>query len=481
MPYVLGIHVGATATSAAVARREGGRWGAAQPLPLSSTAQTVPTVLCRVQDGSFVAGEPASRQELTHHEWVVRGFTRQVGDDAPMLVGSEFVTAQVLVASMVEWVADAVAQQLGHPAEHITLAHSALWGPFRQHLVRQALAGLGLRDVTMVPEPVAVAMDYASKQQVAEQGTVAVANVGGSGFDATLLRHRAPGFDVLGSPLDAGYPSGQDLDDEVFGHVREAFGEHIDELDPTDRTHRAALAGLRAECARAKEALSYHPGATVRVDLPQVRTDFALSRSRFEQLSRGHLERIPELLLQAIQSAGLGKSSEADKTTGTSKSVSVMSGGGADDLDAVVLAGGSVRTPLAKRIVAERLEATPQVDAAPELVAARGAAVSAVSVLSKGSDQSASAAETSVLMRVEGGPDSDRVDIVEAQRQREAEPRPAVQVKPMYLEPPDEDRQRRLKILKLTVAALLILGGLALTFVQTVEGHPLSPTTSTQR
>ncbi|WP_338601353.1 Hsp70 family protein [Saccharopolyspora sp. SCSIO 74807] len=482
MPYVLGIHVGATATSAAVARREGGRWGAAQPLPLSSTAQTVPTVLCRVQDGSFVAGEPASRQELTHHEWVVRGFTRQVGDDAPMLVGSEFVSAQALVASMVEWVADVVAQQLGHPAEHITLAHSALWGPFRTHLVRQALAGLGLRDVTMVPEPVAVAMDYASKQQVTEQGKVAVANVGGSGFDATVLQHRAPGFDVLGSPLDAGYPSGQDLDDEVFGHVREAFGEHIDELDPTDRTHRAALAGLRAECARAKEALSYHPGATVRVDLPQVRTDFALSRSRFEQLSRGHLERIPELLLQSIQSAGLGKSSESDRAARTGKTASVSSGGtGADDLDAVVLAGGSVRTPLAKQIVAERLETTPQVDAAPELVAARGAAVSAVGVLSKGSDQQASAAETSVLMRVEGGPDSDRVDIIEAQRQREAEPRPPVQVKAMYVEPPDEDRERRLKILKLSLAALLILAGLALTFVQTVEGHPLSPTTSTQR
>lgn len=461
MPYVLGIHVGGTTTSAAVARREGGRWGAVMPLPLGTHSQTVPTVLCRVQDGSFVAGEAASRQELTHHEWVVRGFVRQVGEDAPLLVGSEFTTAQALYAAMVEWVADTVAGQLGHPADHITVAHSATWGPHRTHLVRQALAGLGLRDVTLIPEPVAVALDYAGRQQVPEQGAVAVANLGGTGFDATLLRRRAPGFEVLGSPLDGTHPSGQDLDDEVFAHVREVFGEQVDALEPTDRTHRAALAGLRAECARAREALSYHPGATVRVDVPQLRTDFALSRSRYEQLARPHLERVPELLVQALQTAGTAP----------------------DDLSAVVLAGGTMRTPLVKQLVGERLETAPQVDAAPELVAARGAAASAISVLSPDQapqQQTPSVAETSVLMQV--GPGSDRIDVVESAPQREAEPRPPVQVEPMYLEPPDEDRQRLFKILKLSVAALLIIGGVVLTVVQGFGGgHPMTPSTSQHR
>ncbi|WP_243791061.1 Hsp70 family protein [Saccharopolyspora gloriosae] len=457
MPYVLGIHVGATATSAAIARRQGGTWGAATPVPLSSTGHTVPTVLCRVQDGSFVAGEPASRQELTHHEWVVRGFTRQVGDDAPLLVGSEFVTAQALVAAVVEWVADTVAQQLGHPAEHITVAHSAAWGPFRSHLVRQALAGLGLRDLTLVPEPVAVALDYASKQQVADQETVAVANVGGTGFDATVLRRRAPGFDVLGSSLDSGHPSGQDLDDELFSHLRAEFSAQLDALDPADQTHRAALSGLRADCVRAKEALSYHPGTTVRVDVPGLRTDFAMSRSRYEQLVRTHLERVPELLLQAVQSAAVSP----------------------EDLSALVLAGGTMRVPLAKQLVAERLERTPQVDTAPELVAARGAAVSAVGVLSSVSDQAASVAETSVLMRVEG---PGGLDVIDGEPERDDPVRPPVQVEPMYLEPPDEDRKRLFKILKLSAAALLIIGGLVLTVVQGVGGdQPTSPMTSQQR
>ena len=446
MPYVLGIHLGATATSAAIARRSGGQWGQALPVPLGSETPTVPTVLCRVQDGSFVAGEPARKQEITHHEWVVRAFTRVLGDDSPLLVGSEFVPAQQLVATMIEWVADTVAQHERHPPEHITVAHSATWGPYRSHLVHQALSRLGLTDVTLVPEPVAVGLDYANNQTVEENGVLAVGNVGGSGFDATVLRRRASGFEIVGTPLDSGHPSGQDLDDEVFGHLRSELGDDLIAHDLSDVQERAALAGVRAECGRAKEALSYQPQTTLRVELPGVRTEVALSRTRYEQLARTHLERVPDLLLQAVQSAALDP----------------------EQLDALVLAGGTVRSPLVKQLVTERLR-QPQVDAAPELVAARGATLSSVDKLSTSADKQGNVDETNVLMRIEGpAPDSTGVD------RRAADPlpapRPPVEVEPMYIEPPDEDRKRTIKIIKLCVAAVLIVGGLVLTIAQNYPG-----------
>ncbi|MCI2422013.1 Hsp70 family protein [Saccharopolyspora sp. K220] len=437
MPYVLGIHLGATATTAAIARRDGSRWSPAAPVPLAA-GPVVPTVLCRVQDGSFVAGEAAQRQEITHHEWVVHGFTGRLGDDLPLLVGSEFIPAQRLVAAMIEWVADAVAHRQGHPAEHIAVAHSATWGPHRTHLVHQALAQLGLTDVTMVPEPMAVALDYAAKQRVEEHEPVVVGNIGGSGFDATVLRRRRRGFEVVGSPLNTEHPSGQDLDDEIFAAVRAEFGDRLGALDFADLNQRAALAHLRAECVRAKEALSHQPGVQLRVELPGVRTEFALSRSRYEQLARPHLERVPELILQAVQSATLSP----------------------DDLDVVVLAGGTARTPLLKQLVGERLQKPPLVDVAPELAAASGAALAAVQVLSTDADQG-SVAETSVLMRIEGSDDS----FEDFDEEVAAAPRPPIEVEPMPLEEPDEDRARRIKILKLSVAAVLIIGGLLLTFL----------------
>ncbi|RRO15094.1 Hsp70 family protein [Saccharopolyspora rhizosphaerae] len=437
MPYVLGVHLGATVTTAATARRNGGRWAATVPVPLAAGGPVVPTVLCKVQDGSFVAGEAAARQEVDHHEWVARGFTSRLGDDLPLVVGSEFVPAQRLVAAMVEWVSDAVAQRQGYPPEHIAIAHSAAWGPHRVHLVQQALGQLGITDVTMVPEPVAVALDYASKQRVEEQHPLVVANVGGSGFDATVLRRRHRSFEVVGSPLNTDHPSGQDLDDEVFGLVREQFSTQLAALDATDRDHRAALAALRAECVRAKEALSHQAGVSLWVDLPGVRTEFGLSRGRYEQLARPHLERVPELISQAVQSASLRQ----------------------DDVETIVLAGGTARTPLLKQLVAERLQTPPLVDVAPELTAASGAALAAQQVLSTDTDRG-SIAETSVLMRVEG---FDAVDDVDD----EPKPveRPPIEVEPLPIEPPDETRLKRMKIIKLVAAVVLIALGIVITFM----------------
>ncbi|SFT03047.1 Hsp70 family protein [Saccharopolyspora flava] len=437
MPYVLGVHLGATVTTAATARRNGGRWTAAVPVPLAGNGPAVPTVLCRVQDGSFVAGEAAARQELSHHEWVARGFTSRLGDDLPLVVGSEFVPAQRLVAAMIEWVSDAATQRQGYPPEHIAIAHSAAWGPHRIHLVQQALSQLGITDVTMIPEPTAVALDYASKQRVDDQHPLVVANVGGSGFDATVLRRRQPTFDVVGSPLDTDHPSGQDLDDALFELIREQFGSHLAALDTSDVNHRAALAGLRAECVRAKEALSHQPGVSMWVDLPGVRTEFGISRARYEQLARPHLERVPELISQAVQSASLRP----------------------DDVETVLLAGGVARTPLLKQLVAERLGTPPLVDVAPELTAASGAALAAQQVLTTHTDRG-SVAETSVLMAVEGVDPLDDID-------DEPEPveRPPIEVEPMPIEPPDESRAKRMKIIKLVVAVVLIAIGIVITFM----------------
>jgi molecular chaperone DnaK len=451
MPYVLGIHLGGTATSAAIARRDSRRWGLPAPFPLGSVSPTVPTVLCKVQDGSYVAGEPAQQQELTHHEWVVRGFGRWLGDDAPMLVGTEFVSAQRLVAIMIEWVADFVTHREGGPPEHIAVAHSTVWGPYRTHVVYQALAQLGLTDVTLLPEPIAVGLDYASRQQVEEGATLVIGNIGASSFSATVLRRRGRAFDVASPPLDTDHPGGQDLDDEIFRHLCTELGEQIERLDHTDVRHRATVAQLRAECVRVKEALSHQPEVPIRVELPDLRTQVPLSRAQYEKLARTHLERVPDLLLQAVQSASIDT----------------------DQLDAVVLSGGTARTPLLKQLVAQRLQRPALVDGAPELVAARGAATAAVEVLSADTDKPAFVEETSLLRRLDdsglsGDPDDGPEPVP---------PRPPVEVEPMVLEEVDDRRRNMIRILKLCIAVILVVGGVGLTVWQSMHsnGTPQSP------
>ncbi|QGK68369.1 Hsp70 family protein [Allosaccharopolyspora coralli] len=447
MPYVLGIHVGGTVTSAAVARREGGRWGSPAPVGLAAQSPTLPTVLCRVQDGSFVAGHDAERQELHHHEWVVRGFTRAVGDEVPLLVGDDFVAAHELVATMIEWVADLVAHRQGHPPEHVAVAHPATWGPYRAHLVHQALGRLGIGDVTLVPEPVAVGLDYADRQGLDDSDAIAVASLGGTSVDVTVLRRREPGFDVLGSSLSADHLSGAVLDDEVVTFVRSGAGVELDELDTENLRVRSDLFGLRTACVRAKEILSHQPETTVPVELGEHRAQVQLTRSRYEQLARPHLERLPDLLSQAVQSVALQS----------------------EDLAAVVLAGGSARTPLLRQLVGQKLSTAPRVDVAPELVAARGAAVSAVTAVSTETDEDSAAEPGVVIERPDELDLAGRLEPPPADDPPEPITRPPVKVEPMHLDPPARN-PRVMRMITLSVAAVLIVIGLVLTVMHYQDG-----------
>ncbi|SDP93420.1 Hsp70 protein [Actinopolyspora xinjiangensis] len=484
MPYVLGVHLGATSTSAAVVVRDGGQWAPPAPFPLGSARAEVPTALGRLPDGTRLAGEAAASRAAESPEWVCTDFVTEVGTDTPLLLGGEFVPPHRLAASMVEWVADQVANRYGYPAEHIAVSHGACWGTHRTHRLHRALAELGLTDVTLLPEPLAVATDYVSRQPVSPGRSIAVGNVGGSGADATVLRRgesrwgegsvRGPGaeLELRGVTVSGSRPAGRELDDLVLEQLRAELGEPLAELDPFEARHRAAAAHLRAECTRVREELSTRESAAANVVLPSFSGEVPLARLRYEELARPHLELLPEKLAQAVQSASLVP----------------------DDLEAVVLAGGPTRTPLLRRLVRERLhERSPaaegagiavRVDGSPELVAARGAAYCAVDVLSAATDRAAARAETSVLVRVDDSVaeaehvqhyDYDPMNEqaveapVDAADRSARPPRPPVEVEPMHIEPPP--KRKAVKIVKLSLAAILIIFGLVMTFVQGFGGQ----------
>ncbi|WP_218863240.1 Hsp70 family protein [Actinopolyspora biskrensis] len=432
-----------------------------------------------------MAGEAAAAKQAESHEWGCSGFVSALGEDAPLLLGGEFVHAHRLAATMIEWVADQVAHRHGHPAEHIAVTHSSSWGAHRTHLLYLALAELGLTDVTLLSEPLAVAVDYVTRQRVPNGGSIAVGNLGGSGSSAAVLRKDEPhdsdgvpgaargpgsGLEFLGTPVESGEPAGSDLDDLVLERVRADFGDSVSRLDPAEPRDRGAAIRLRAECSKAKEELSHRESSRVNVLLPASSGEVPLARAHYERLARPYLEWLPEMLVQAIQSASLSP----------------------EDLEAVVLAGGPARTPLLRNLVQQRLygtlpgletiESPVRVDGSPELVAARGAACWAAEALSAETDRAVAGAETSVLMRVGAGEDNSPsassgeydvdgaeavIDDVSSDPTAEP-PRPPVEVEPMHIESPPQ--RKALKVVKLSLAALLIIFGLVMTVMQGFGG-----------
>ncbi|WP_281690553.1 Hsp70 family protein [Pseudonocardia thermophila] len=352
MDYVIGIDVGTTRTSAAIAHVGNGP-GDIEVVALGDRASSVPSVLYLGDDGAIVVGEAAERRAVTDPDHVVREFKRRIGDPTPLVVGGRPWAPEDLSARLTRWVVDRVAQREGGPASRIAVTHPASWGSHKIDLMGKALAAQGLQ-VMFLAEPQAAALHYAATERVEPGSTIAVYDLGGGTFDAAVVHKDANGaFTLLGRPEGLERLGGVDFDDVIFDHVREALPDAFAGLDEDDPAVLSAVAAVRRECREAKEALSADTEVSIQVLMPSARGTVRLHRSEFEAMIRPQIEETVSALRRAITSAG--------RTP--------------EQLTAVLLVGGSSRIPLVAELVSQQLGRPVAVDADPKNAISKGAAL----------------------------------------------------------------------------------------------------------
>jgi actin-like ATPase involved in cell morphogenesis len=353
MTYALGIDLGTTYTAAAVARQ-----GRAEVAALGYRATSVPTVVLLTADGRFLVGDAAERRAGHEPQRVAREFKRRVGDPAPLLLGGTPIAVDRCLAEVLRWVIGTVGETEGGPPASVTVTHPANWGEFKRDVLREALRMVEVPQARLLAEPVAAATWYARAERLAPGRTIAVYDLGGGTFDATVLRHRPDGqFESVGRTEGIDRLGGIDVDEAVFGHALRATG--IDRAVVDERAGTAgwptAIAQLRRACVEAKEALSTETSVTIPVWLPGVHHEVLLQRSELEALVGPLLQQSVDALARVVRSAGLRT----------------------DDLDAVLLVGGSSRIPLIGRQVSAAFGRPVAVDAHPKHPVALGAALDA--------------------------------------------------------------------------------------------------------
>ncbi|NUT72706.1 Hsp70 family protein [Pseudarthrobacter sp. C4D7] len=357
MSYALAVDVGTSFTAAAVVRFHQGPSAVPECLPLGTRGASVPSVVYFPEEGPVLVGEVAERRGLDSPERVVREFKRRIGDDVPIVLGTLALQPEDVFATMARWVADRAAEREGAPPSAVFLTHPAAWGPHRLSVIRAALAAHGLENVTLLPEPEAAALHYASQVRVEEGSTIAVYDLGGGTFDTAVLRKTGSNrFDLLGRPEGIEDLGGADFDAAVFNHVAAHAGNALADLDPADPAALGALARLRRECIEAKEALSADSEASIPVLLPGVQQQVRLVRSEFEALIEEPVRETVEALERSLAQLHLQPA----------------------DLSAVLLIGGSSRIPLVAQVVSEELDRPLAVDADPKSSICLGAAVAAL-------------------------------------------------------------------------------------------------------
>ncbi len=348
MGYSLGIDVGNTFVAAAISRA-----GIAQMISLGHHSVVAPVIAYLAGDGTLATGEAVGLPAGSSHGRICGGLMNRLGDPSPVVIDGEPYAVTDLLGALLRDVTHRVTEAQGEAPERIVLSHPASWGPFRCALLGEAARQAGLVTPALATEPEATAAHYTTIRRCTDGETVAVYDLGGSTFNATVLREKSGDVQVLGTPERIEGLGGSTFDEAILSYVDNAATGALTKLDTRRPQTAVMLAGLRQSCICAKEALTTDARTVMPVLLPSSRFEVRLARPNFEDLVRGSIKSTVQTLLKTVQSAQIGPA----------------------DLSVVLLAGGSSAIPLVAQTVSAELGCPTVVDPHPQHVVALGAAM----------------------------------------------------------------------------------------------------------
>ncbi|TQS46712.1 Hsp70 family protein [Cryptosporangium phraense] len=345
---VLGIDFG-TSNTVAMLRTPDGR---VRPL-LFDGSPLLPSAVYLGTDGRMVVGRDAERNARVDPGRFEPNPKRRV-DDGTIFLGDRELTVPEVFATVLGTVATEARRQIGALPDEVRMTHPARWAERRRNVLIEGAVRAGLPRPKLIAEPVAAASYFTAELQTAVPvgRSLAIYDLGGGTFDATVVRRTPAGFEVL---AEGGLPDvgGVDFDHAVIEHLGQVYsrtnGDFWQRLqNPVDATDRRNRRMLWEDVRGAKEMLSRTTSADIH--LPAMEIDAHLTRDELEQLIRPYLERTVNCLTTTITEAHLNPR----------------------DLVGIFLVGGSSRIPLAAHLIHSQLQVAPTALEQPETVVAEG-------------------------------------------------------------------------------------------------------------
>ena len=370
MCKIIGIDLGTTNSCVAVV--EGAR---PVVIPNSEGQRTTPSVVAFTKTGERLVGDPAKRQAVTNAERTICSIKRKMGSDTRIPIDGKCYTPQEISALVLQKLRADAEAYLGEPVTEAVITVPAYFNDAQRQATKDAgrIAGLNVRRI--INEPTAAALAYGLDNGKAQ--TVMVYDLGGGTFDVSLIQIGDGIVQVLATCGD-NHLGGDDFDERIANWLMENFRtEHGIDLhnDPV------AVQRLREESEKAKKELS--SARQVEINLPFIATtamgpihlQTTLTRAKFDELTSDLVERTALPVKNALRDAGLA----------------------ANDLDQVLLVGGSTRIPAVQAKVMRMIDLEPSKTLNPDECVALGAAVQGGRL---GGEVLASGGESLLLMDV---------------------------------------------------------------------------------
>jgi molecular chaperone DnaK len=246
----------------------------------------------------------------------------------------------------------------GEPVTKAVITVPAYFNDAQRQATKDAGRIAGLEVLRLVNEPTAASLAYGLDKK--QNGIVAVYDFGGGTFDISILRLHDGIFEVIATNGDT-HLGGDDIDNLL---IRIALDDIRGDLGIDVSRNGEVVAGIRKAVIEAKIALSSQESTKLDIELPDgKRYQREITREQFEKLAVPVIDRTIATCKQALKDAGLKR----------------------EQIDEVVLVGGSTRIPRVRALVEQIFQRKPHTDLNPDEVVALGAAVQA-NILSGGSE-----------------------------------------------------------------------------------------------
>jgi molecular chaperone DnaK len=374
MGRTVGIDLGTT--NSVVAVMEGG-----EPVVINTAegSRTCPSVVAFKQNGERLVGVTAKRQAVVNPENTIYSIKRFMGhklsevqEEAKRVsykvkagknqvavahvpaVGKDFTPEEISAMILQKLKADAEAY-LGETVDQAVITVPAYFNDSQRTATKNAGEIAGLKVLRIINEPTAASLAYGLERKANE--TILVFDLGGGTFDVSVLDVGEGVFEVRSTAGDS-HLGGDDFDQKIVDWMAAEFKKDngIDLKQQKDALQRLREAGERAKIELSTQV-------STQINLPYITAvdnqpkhlDYTLTRAKFEELCADLMDRVKKPFQQALEDAKLKP----------------------NQLDEVILVGGSTRIPMVQDLVKKLTGKEPNRSVNPDEVVAIGAAIQA--------------------------------------------------------------------------------------------------------
>ncbi len=348
MSKMIGIDLGTT--NSCVAVMEGG-----EPvvIPNSEGSRTTPSVVAFTKDGERLVGQIAKRQAITNPDRTISSIKREMGTNHKVHIDGKEYTPQDISAMILQKLKTDAEAYLGETITQAVITVPAYFSDSQRQATKDAGRIAGLDVQRIINEPTAASLAYGLDKDTSHK--ILVYDLGGGTFDVSILEIGDGVFEVLATNGDTKL-GGDDFDDRVIDYVAGIFQK---ENGIDLKKDKMASQRLKEAAEKAKVELSGVMSANI--NLPFITADangpkhldVTLTRAKFNELTADLVEKTIGPLQTALKDAGLT----------------------AQQIDKVILVGGSTRVPAVQDAVKNITGKEPFKGINPDECVAIGAAI----------------------------------------------------------------------------------------------------------